>query len=289
MMIRICLLIISTILTVLFAVFAIMGKKYESYIESLDDEEYPLKELYVAGFVLSNIKLFSLKRKLKEDLVSHAKLLYVPRFAEFYANLAWAQALTFVHLFLCISFWFAAMMDSGSLFIFVIGLAFSFYVGYYWLSKIKNDLVKRQAACEDELPEIVSSLALLINSGMTLSDAWSTVAYSKESTAGKLMQEACIEMKNGVSAQEAIYRFGVVTNSSEMKKFTSSLAQGMQKGSDEISQFLMAQASEQWAFKKQRMLQKGEVAASKMLIPIVLIFVGVLVIIISTALGGAFL
>jgi len=289
MMIRICLLIISTILTVLFAVFAIMGKKYESYIESLDDEEYPLKELYVAGFVLSNIKLFSLKRKLKEDLVSHAKLLYVPRFAEFYANLAWAQALTFVHLFLCISFWFAAMMDSGSLFFLVIGLAFSFYAGYYWLSKIKNDLVKRQAACEDELPEIVSSLALLINSGMTLSDAWSTVAYSKESTAGKLMQEACIEMKNGVSAQEAIYRFGVVTNSSEMKKFTSSLAQGMQKGSDEISQFLMAQASEQWAFKKQRMLQKGEVAASKMLIPIVLIFVGVLVIIISTALGGAFL
>lgn len=289
MMIRICLLTISTILTVLFAVFSIIGKKYESYLESPDAEEYPLKELYVAGYVLANNKLFSLRRKQKEDLVSHAKLLYGTHFAEFYANLAWAQALTFVHLFLCVSFWFAAMMDSGSLMILVFGLAVSFFIGYYWLGKIKNDLVKRQEACEAELPEIVSSLALLINSGMTLSDAWSTVAYSKESICSKLMQGACVEMKNGVSAQEAIYRFGVITNSREMKKFTSSLAQGMQKGSDEISQFLMAQASEQWAFKKQRMLQKGEVAASTMLIPIVLIFVGVLVIIISTALGGAFL
>lgn len=289
MMVRIVLLIISTILTVLFAVFAIIGKRYEHYLESPDAEEYPMKELYVVGYVLANFLLFSLKRKQKEELVSHAKLLYGTHFAEFYANLAWTQALTFVHLFLCVSFWFASMMDSGSLVILAIGMAASFFVGYYWLSKIKNDLVKRQAACEAELPEIVSSLALLINSGMTLSDAWRTVAYSKESTAGILMQGACVEMKNGVAAQEAIYRFGVITNSSEMKKFTSSLAQGMQKGSDEISQFLMAQASEQWAFKKQRMLQKGEVAASTMLIPIVLIFVGVLVIIISTALGGAFL
>lgn len=288
-MIRICLLSIGTILTVLFIVFIIMGRKYDSYVESLDEDDYPLKSLYGVGFVLGNIKIFSLKGKQKEIMVSQAKMLHEPHFAEFYANLTWAQSITFIYLFSCIAFWFAGAMDSGSIMILIIGLGASFFVGYYWLNKTKNDLIIRQSACDDELPEIVSSLALLINSGMTLGDAWSTVAFSKDSTAGKLMQGACTEMKNGVSTQEAIYRFGVLTNSNEMKKFTSSLTQGMQKGSDEISQFLMAQSSELWAFKKQRSLQKGEVAASKMLIPIALIFMGVLVIIISTALGGAFI
>lgn len=289
MLIRIVLMIISTILTIMFAVLAFKGKKYEGFLEALDSADYPMKELYVAGFSLASIKLFSLRGKNKDQLLSNVNMLHGQHYAEFYANLIWAQALTFSHLFLCVTFWLAAMIDSASTGILVVGLAASFFVGYYWLRKTKDDLKKRQEECEAELPEIVSSLALLINSGMTLVDAWSTVANSKENTTvGKLMQDACTEIKNGTSAQEAIHRFGIISNSNEIKKFTSSLAQGMQKGSEEIGQFLMTQAMEQWAFKKQRMIQMGEKAASAMLIPTTLIFAGVLVIIISTALGGSF-
>lgn len=289
MLIRIILMIFSTILTISFAVFTMKGKRYESYLEALDDADYPLKDLYVAGFSLSNTKLFSLKGKTKDQLMSNATMLFGQHYAEFYANLIWAQALTFTHLFMCVTFWLAAMLEEASTGILVVGLGMSFFFGYYWIKKANDDIVKRQEECESELPEIVSSLALMINSGMTLVDAWNTVANSKgNTTVGKLMLDACTDIKNGTSAQEAIHRFGIVSNSNEIKKFTSSLAQGMQKGSEEIGQFLMTQAMEQWAFKKQRMIQMGEKAASAMLIPTTLIFVGVLVIIISTALGGSF-
>ena len=289
MVTQIVLLVISSLLTALFVFLVFKGKEFESYLEVLDSADYPIKDLYVAGYVLSGTRLFSLKGKIKDRLMADTNLMYGQHYSEYYANLIWAQALTFVHLFLCIAFLASAMLGSGSVLILIIGVAFSFYCGYYWLTKTKADLAKRQASCEGELPEIVSSLALLINSGMTLVDAWNTVAYSKNGIVGKLMQETCADMKNGTSAQEAIHKFGIVSSSNEIKKFTSSLAQGMQKGSEEIGQFLMDQAQEQWAFKKQRMIQKGEVAASEMLIPTTLIFAGVLVIIISTALGGSFL
>lgn len=289
MVMQIVLLVISSLLTALFVFLLFKGKEFESYLEVLDSAEYPIKDLYVAGYALSGTKLFSLKGKIKDRLMADTNLMYGQHYSEYYANLIWAQALTFVHFFLCIAFLASAMLGSGSVLILIIGVAFSFYCGYYWLTKTKADLTKRQASCESELPEIVSSLALLINSGMTLVDAWNTVAFSKNGIVGQLMQDTCADMKNGTSAQEAIHKFGIVSSSNEIKKFTSSLAQGMQKGSEEIGQFLMDQAQEQWAFKKQRMIQKGEVAASEMLIPTTLIFAGVLVIIISTALGGSFL
>ena len=289
MILQIVLLSIGTILAVLFAVLLIKGKKFESYVEALDDADYPLKELYVAGFTLASVKPFTLSGKIRDRLLSNANMMFGQHYGEYYANVIWAQALTFTHLFLCVAFWFASLMEGGEILLLIIGVGASLYCGYFWINKLKSDLAARQQACELELPEIVSSLALLINSGMTLYDAWSTVASSKTGVVGKLMQDACGEMNNGTPAQEAIHHFGVVSNSNEIKKFTSSLAQGMQKGSEEIGQFLMAQSVEQWATKKQRMIQKGEVAASALLIPTTLIFAGVLIIIISTALGGSFL
>ena len=61
----------------------------------------------------------------------------------------------------------------------------------------------------------------------------------------------------------------------------------MEKGGSELSLFLANQSSELWKMKRQHMLQEGEKAATKLLAPIVLIFIGVMVIILSSALVGA--
>ena len=66
----------------------------------------------------------------------------------------------------------------------------------------------------------------------------------------------------------------------EIKKFTSTIIQGMTKGNSELSAMLQEQSREVWQLKKQIVRREGEKAASKLLIPICIMFIGVLIMII---------
>lgn len=283
---RVIILILGTIFAILLIIKLISGKKYEEYFIDLDSSEYPLKSFYGIGYAWENGKLFALKEKKRDELVGQAALLYEKKYAEYYANLAWAQMLTFVHLSLTIGFLLAGLLNT-SLFAFA-GIVFGVVMGYYFLTKMKEILVSRRDACAIELAEVVSSMALLINAGMMLKEAWKTIAYSKEGAIYELMQGACDDMNNGVSEIEAIHKFSNLSNSPDIKKFAGSLIQGIEMGNQDLSAFLNAQSTELWSMKKQLMLQKGEAAASKLLIPTTLIFVGIIILVIAAAVSMVF-
>lgn len=67
------------------------------------------------------------------------------------------------------------------------------------------------------------------------------------------------------------------------EKFTSAMVQGIEKGNSELADFLVSQASELWAHKRQLALQKGEIAAGKLIIPLGLMFGGIIMIIVAAA------
>jgi len=119
-----------------------------------------------------------------------------------------------------------------------------------------------------------------------LKDAWKLVADNGEGEFYELMKRASEDMNNGFSDADAIYRFGKASNSGEIKKFVSALLQSMDKGGSDLTQFLTSQSSELWRIKRQHMLQEGEKAATKLLAPIVLIFFGVMVIVMTSAFAG---
>lgn len=280
---RILILLIGTALGLLLIIKLIQGRKYDYLLEGLDNDSYPFYALYGVGYAWNQGKLFHIRESMQAELQGQAKLLYEPQYADYYAALTWAQILTFGHLSLCAGFLLSGALNTGLLA--VAGIAMAVVCGIYFSGYMKEKLAARQGECTSELPEIVSTMALLINSGMVLKEVWEIVAYSKDSEIYLLMQEACADMRNGSSEIEAIQKFGIMTNSPETKKFTSSLIQGMEKGSKELSEFLAAQSTEMWDLKKQIMLQKGEKAASKLLVPILFIFGGVLVIVIAAAVG----
>lgn len=276
-------LLLGTICSVLLFIKAKQGEKYDEMLEVLDDDEFPLKFLYGIGFAWAEMPLLSLKGKLRENLVGQAKLMYDIRFAEYYANVVWAQVLTFIHIGLAFGFMLAGLMNSGlMLFIgIVVGGVFAFY---FW-NRMADLLKDREIECTAELPEVVSTMALLINAGMMLRNAWRTVAESKEGTIYKLMKQACDDMENGMSETGAIHKFGTLSNSAEVRKFTSALCQSFERGGGELSDFLGKQSMEMWALKKQLMLQKGEAAASKLLAPTAMLFVAIIIAVMTGALG----
>ena len=65
------------------------------------------------------------------------------------------------------------------------------------------------------------------------------------------------------------------------------MIQSMEKGGGELTIFLTNQSSELWTYKRQKMLQSGEKAATKLLMPIMLIFFGIIIIILAAAFGGS--
>lgn len=74
-----------------------------------------------------------------------------------------------------------------------------------------------------------------------------------------------------------------MTDSADIKKFTGNVIQGIDKGSKELSDMLLAQTEELLNHKRQSALQKGEVAAGKLIIPLGITFAGIIMIIVSAA------
>ena len=284
---RYVLIAIGTILAILFIIQLKKGKKYESIVENLNSSTFPLNQLYSVGFVWSSIKPFQLKGKKASDLRTQATLLYDAQYADYYANVTWAQTFTLVHLFLTITFLASGILYDLAFLILIVGIFLSVLVATYCLENMKNTLSKRTEECEAQLPEVVSTMAVLVNSGMVLREAWNTVADNGTGSFYELMRRAGESMKNGYSDADAIFLFGKASNSTEIKKFTSALLQSMEKGGSELSSFLAHQSSELWNSKRQRMLQAGEKAATKLLLPIVLIFLGVIIIVMTAAFAGS--
>lgn len=285
---QIVLLLVGTFLSISFLFFLFKGRQYDGHIENLDRSDYPMRDLYVEGLALADIKLFNLRGGINERLISQAQLYFQPQYAQYYALISWSQSITFAHLFLSLGFILAGIfIDNWTLFL-LIGIVLSCVSVYYFLNKIKMDISKRKDECVAELPEVVSTLAILINSGMILREAWTVIANSSTGAIYDIMKLTLTDMENGVPDHEAVTRFGQMSDSHDVKKFATALVQSMEKGGVELSNFLANQSSEIWGLKREIMLQKGEAAASKLLIPTVLIFIGILIIVISSALCGAF-
>lgn len=276
-------MILASVAVALFVLQMVRGSKYQYMVENLESGEFPLKSLYCTGFAWSEMPALALKGKTREKLVGQAKLLYDARFAEYYASVVWAQFLSFIHLSILLGFLLAGVLDSGLMLI--VGLVMAVVFGFYFINRMNDLLTTREKECVAELPEIVSTMALLINAGMMMRHAWEQIANSKEGTAYDLMRQACVDMENGMTEVDAIHKFGRMSNSAEIRKFTSALAQSIERGGAELNDFLSRQSVEIWTLKKQTMLQKGEAAASKLLAPTAMLFVAIIIAVFSGALG----
>ena len=95
-------------------------------------------------------------------------------------------------------------------------------------------------------------------------------------------------MANGASDLEAFRNFADRCSVKQIRKVTSTLIQNMQKGNQELAYFLEEMSREMWEEKKNLVRQKGETAGTKLLIPIGMIFVGILIMIIAPIFANGF-
>ena len=91
------------------------------------------------------------------------------------------------------------------------------------------------------------------------------------------MRQVNENIDNGISEVDALFAFAARCVTPDIKKFTSFVVQGLEKGNKDLADALRHQTDELWALKKQNTLRRGELASSKLMIPLMIMFVGVLI------------
>lgn len=287
-MISIICLALGTISVVLFLFMMIKGEKFGRLTEGVKEEEFQLKDIYTVGFAWT--KMFpelghtgNFGTKIRTDVV----LLYGEKYAEFYVRVILAKAYTYAHLVLCFFWVLSGMVDgSSSVLLIIVGIGMAIAAVIYVINEPKNKVIGRTDDYLIEFPNVVTKLALMIDTGMILRDAWFLVTESTNGRLKEAMEQSCELMRNGYSDMDAIHFFGQHSGAKEIKKFASTVIQGLNKGNADLALLLRQQSSELWEIKRQRMLQKGEEAATKLVIPTTLMFVGIILVIVSSAMSG---
>jgi len=262
---------------VIWLFFYLKGQKYNEMFEVLDEKEYPLKEIYGTGYAVLELIKYNYKSKGDRKLRQQLDILYGSKYCEYYLRVIHSQQITMGLTVLVIAFsLYGLTAEMAALFV---GLMFAGLAYYYFGTVTAKKILARSEELLHDFSEVVSKLALLTNAGMILREAWQEVAFGGEGVIYAEMRAAVNEMNNGVAEIDAVYNFGTRCIIPEIKKFTSTIIQGMTKGNSELSMMMQEQSKEVWQLKKQLVRREGEKAASKLLIPICIMFIGILVMI----------
>lgn len=268
--------ITGTVLAILWIFILITDrKKYQSIIDGIDGNQYFMKELFFVGFRMigwltidiSSPSLQKKARKLSEMFGSkEAKKLVIYDLA--------AQ-ISYVLTFAPVGMLATVIMDD-ILYMLITFILIAFLVIYVEYDK-NSKLQKRHEQILREFPHVLSQMALLVNAGMPLREALVAAAQKDTGVLSKEMKVLSEDMANGIPEYEALGSFADRCGVDSIRKFSSLMIQNVRKGSSELSAALLELSNEIWRNRVSSVKEEGEKASAKLIIPILIIFIGILV------------
>ncbi len=280
MVLNIVFLALSLFVGISFIILLLTSGEFEDYIAPLDQKEFMMPEIYGVGFKIIKLFNFEFKSRSANQLREHTAVLYGERYADYYVRVLYAQKISLIYLCFAVACGLCSLANgTDKLLLFVVAVIMCGALYYYFSTQPASKVKKRSERFMDEFPNAVSTIALLVNSGMILREAWREVSMSEESDLYFEMRKVNDEIDNGVSEIDALYNFANRCVTPEIKKFTSFIVQGLEKGSRDLAIALRNQTDELWELKKQTILKRGELASSKLMLPLMIMFIGVLIMI----------
>lgn len=279
---RIIMLILATVMVLAWIILATRYEKmYAGMVRSIDPKEYKYPELFCVGFALMKFLKIDSKSKRARKRIKEIAEVQGKRYAEYYFYVINAAKWTYGFTVLVLLVILGALANSSAAVL--MGVILSALLMWYVEEAMNDKLEARRDELLADMPQMLSKLTLLVNSGMVVREAWKKVAYGGEREIYIEMQMTVQEMQNGISELEAYRNFAERCSIKQIRRFASTMIQNMQKGNAEISYFLREMSDEMWEEKKHLVKRKGEAANSKLLLPIGMIFIGILVMIMVPA------
>lgn len=168
-----------------------------------------------------------------------------------------------------------------------------FLLLYRQYAVIKDQCVKRERQMKADYPEIISKLLILIRAGMPVRSAWIRIVedyYIQKKKTGQTryafeeMGAAVKEMNTGISEGQAYLLFGKRCEQHLYLKLGSLLEQNLKKGSYGIADLLESERIQALEERRRQVRAEGELAGTKLMMPMMMLFALVLMIIMVPAL-----
>lgn len=277
--------VIFTAAVILAAALYILSRgRYDDYIKPLDKKKYPLKQFLNIGFFIMDSANYTYSTRYDRTLQNKLSELNGSRYSFYYMQVHWANRIT--------------TMVSGILLLSFIGVGVGPDPGFGIFAliiisvlaiaadiELDKQISKRRLTLRIDFPEFINKLTLLINAGMTISRAWEKIASSNNNQR-PLYDElllALTEIKGGKPEFQAYEDFAARCRIPEITKFVSVILQNLRKGNAELVAILRLQSAECWEMRKSTAKKLGEEASTKMLMPMMIMFLAILVIIMVPA------
>ena len=272
-------MVIATIATLLYILqLSRFTKAYGYIFDGLSDQEHPLKCVYPLGYGILECIHFDFDGNYAKRIKRDIGIVLGKKYADFYLRVNLSGKAGTALLVIPITLILYGLLQNAV--VIVLFILLEFLAFYYFQMQISDVMKKRDMEISRDLPSIISKITLLVNAGMVLREAWAQVAQTGDTTLYKEMQRAVEDMNNGMSEVDAYMDFSQRCQSAKVRKFISTVEQNVSKGNKDLVAYLKEQSQIAWTEKKEYVRQQGETASSKMLIPIGIMFVGILIMVI---------
>lgn len=180
----------------------------------------------------------------------------------------------------------AMNLGTRSIVVGIVGFGIFAIIGYLPYDNINVVIRQREEEIENQFPQVVSKLTLLTVAGMEVTQAWQLTSNSGTGVLYEEMKRVLIDLEHNVSVQDAYSKFITRCNNSYATKLATAIIQNFTKGNSEIVSLFKTLNSESWMEHKHNARRKGEQIQSKLLVPTLLMFIGIIVLIIVPIISG---
>lgn len=270
-----------TVLIIAFGILFFLSKeKYADIVCVLDKKEFPLKGLLPVGMLILDVFKRGYTTGYDRKLAIAVAELYGHRKALLMLRVHWGTKISLALLALLFACFVGIFtdVDGGYLFFCVLLPA---AVIVFSDRELFEKVRKRRQAIQLEFPDFVNRLTLLVNAGLSVSKAWEKAARdSRRET--PLYKELCIAVqavRSGASEHKAYEEFAKRCHVPAVTRFVTVVLQNIRKGNSELVPVLRLLADECWEMRKNAARKFGEEASTKLLLPMMMMFVAILLIV----------
>jgi tight adherence protein C len=272
---------------------------YDEYTETINKNEYMFKDFMPIGLWLNERidlrkilppNIYKFLYKYESNVKGRVIELYGIKYADYYLMIhngnKTAMGLTIATGAALLSVIMGAQGDATNCGIFLFA-SIAAMIGMPLLNDrgLNGKIEKRRLALQMEFPDFINKLTLLVNAGMTISKAWEKIVVDnrKDTPLYNEMTVALGEIRAGKPESVAYEEFGRRCKIKEIIKFVSVIVLNLKKGGSDVVPVLKVQAMECWEMRKNVAKRLGEEAATKILIPLMIMFVGIIIIVATPA------
>ncbi len=146
--------------------------------------------------------------------------------------------------------------------------------------KKRTEQKKRELELEQDFPEIVEKMSILLSAGLTIYKAWEKLVLDYETTlkrggkgriAYEEMKATYFSMSGGMYERRAYEQFGERCRRASYRRLGYLLAQGLQTGNAGLLNLLERELIDAYQARKNLAKKKGEEAETKMIFPMMIL------------------